>query len=66
MKFTTLSLFLLSSTAVRANEVDLIIERKAPRVHHGAVKEGLCHNKPLDANMLIARVSSSQLELGYK
>jgi hypothetical protein len=58
MKFTALSLFLLSSSSVYgATEVELIEERKAARVHHGAIKEGLCHNKPLDANMLIARVS---------
>lgn len=56
MKFTALSLFLLSFSSVYgATEVELIEERKAARVHHGAVKEGLCHNKPLDANMLIAR-----------
>lgn len=59
MKFSALSLFLLSSIAYGQDEIALMEAKKAPRVHHGSVKEGMCHNKPLNANMLIARVSIS-------
>lgn len=56
MKFAAFCLALLSF--VGATEVDLIQQRKDTRIQHGAVKEGLCHNKPLNANMLIQRVRS--------
>lgn len=55
MKFPVSSLFIFTTTALASTEVELIEEKKASRVKHGVVEDGLCHNKPLDANMLIAR-----------
>lgn len=58
MKFPVSSLFIFTTTALASTEVERIEEKKASRVKHGVVEDGLCHNKPLNANMLIARVSS--------
>ena len=61
MKFAAFSLAFLSF--VGASQVDLIKQREEPRIQHGAVKEGLCHSKPINANMLIQRVSSFYIDV---
>jgi hypothetical protein len=63
MKFAALSLSLFSSFAFGIHEAELIESRKGERIHLGDVKEGLCHNMTIDANMLIARVSSFQVNI---